>query len=115
MAYRVDKTEDDWRQELSPQEYAVLRQAGTEPAFTGEYTDTETGLVYYGRRSYRPETGRWLDQGPTVEQGGVSFAAFPSHDPGNRAGRQGTGDRTASAGALSESSSQGNPPASFRR
>lgn len=46
MAYRVDKTEDDWRQELSPQEYAVLRQAGTEPAFTGEYTDTETVGVY---------------------------------------------------------------------
>ena len=32
--------------DLSPEEYAVLRQAGTERAFTGEYTDTETTGVY---------------------------------------------------------------------
>ncbi len=46
MGYPVDKTEDQWRAELSPAEYAVLREAGTEPAFTGEYTDTETVGVY---------------------------------------------------------------------
>lgn len=39
-------TEDDWRVRLNPQEYRVLRQAGTEPAFTGEYTDTKTTGVY---------------------------------------------------------------------
>ncbi|MET9873504.1 peptide-methionine (R)-S-oxide reductase MsrB [Actinacidiphila glaucinigra] len=46
MAYEVDKSEEQWRQELTPQEYAVLRQAGTERPFTGEYTDTETRGVY---------------------------------------------------------------------
>jgi len=46
MDYPVAKTEDQWRAELSAQEYAVLRQAGTEPAFTGEYTDTKTEGVY---------------------------------------------------------------------
>jgi peptide-methionine (R)-S-oxide reductase len=46
MDYPVAKTEDEWRAELSAQEYAVLRQAGTEPAFTGEYTDTKTEGVY---------------------------------------------------------------------
>jgi peptide-methionine (R)-S-oxide reductase len=46
MAYDVEKTDEQWRAELSPQEYAVLRQAGTEPAFRGEYTDTETTGVY---------------------------------------------------------------------
>ncbi|MFI8180308.1 peptide-methionine (R)-S-oxide reductase MsrB [Actinacidiphila glaucinigra] len=46
MAYEVDKSEEQWRQELTPQEYAVLRQAGTERPFTGEYTDTKTRGVY---------------------------------------------------------------------
>jgi peptide-methionine (R)-S-oxide reductase len=46
MAYQVDKTDAEWRAELSPEEYAVLRKAGTERAFTGEYTDTKTIGVY---------------------------------------------------------------------
>jgi peptide-methionine (R)-S-oxide reductase len=46
MTYEVNKSEDEWRAELSPKEYRVLRQAGTEAAFTGEYTDTETIGVY---------------------------------------------------------------------
>ncbi|MDJ1133581.1 peptide-methionine (R)-S-oxide reductase MsrB [Streptomyces iconiensis] len=46
MAYEIDKPEEQWRQELSPEEYRVLREAGTEPAFKGEYTDTETTGVY---------------------------------------------------------------------
>ncbi|HVQ19301.1 MAG TPA: peptide-methionine (R)-S-oxide reductase MsrB [Actinomycetes bacterium] len=40
------KTDEQWRAELSPSEYAVLRKAGTEPAFTGEYVDTKTTGVY---------------------------------------------------------------------
>jgi peptide-methionine (R)-S-oxide reductase len=46
MDYPVSKSDDQWRAQLSPAEYAVLRQAGTEPAFTGEYTDTKTEGVY---------------------------------------------------------------------
>ncbi|MFF7234993.1 peptide-methionine (R)-S-oxide reductase MsrB [Streptomyces collinus] len=46
MSYDVEKTDEEWRAELTPAEYAVLRQAGTEPAFTGEYTDTKTKGVY---------------------------------------------------------------------
>jgi peptide-methionine (R)-S-oxide reductase len=46
MAYRVEKTEDEWRAQLTPEEYRVLREAGTERAWTGEYTDTKTTGVY---------------------------------------------------------------------
>ena len=46
MAYDVQKTDEQWREELTPEEYAVLRQAGTERPFTGEYEDTTTEGVY---------------------------------------------------------------------
>jgi len=39
-------SDDEWRQRLTPQEYHVLRQAGTEPPGVGEYTDTTTEGVY---------------------------------------------------------------------
>lgn len=44
--YKVTKTDEEWKAELSPAEYAVLREAATERPFTGEYTDTETEGVY---------------------------------------------------------------------
>ena len=42
----VLKSEQEWRQQLTPEEYAVLREAGTERPWTGEYTDTKTTGVY---------------------------------------------------------------------
>jgi peptide-methionine (R)-S-oxide reductase len=44
--YEVNKTDEQWRAELSDKEYAVLRKAGTERPFTGEYTDEKTEGVY---------------------------------------------------------------------
>jgi len=44
--YPVSKTEEQWKAELSPEEFAVLRRAGTERPGTGEYNDTKTVGTY---------------------------------------------------------------------
>jgi peptide-methionine (R)-S-oxide reductase len=46
MAKKVEKTEAEWRAELSPDQYAVLREKGTERAFTGEYNDCKDSGTY---------------------------------------------------------------------
>jgi len=44
--YAVQKSDAEWKVQLSPAEFQVLRKAGTERPFTGEYTDTKTVGVY---------------------------------------------------------------------
>jgi peptide-methionine (R)-S-oxide reductase len=46
MAYQVEKTEDEWRSELSAAEYHVLREAGTERPGSSPYEDDPTVGVY---------------------------------------------------------------------
>ncbi|MHA6799106.1 peptide-methionine (R)-S-oxide reductase MsrB [Bounagaea algeriensis] len=56
----VNKSEQEWQQQLDPAEYAVLRNAHTERPFSGEYVDTETEGVYRcracGAELFRSET-----------------------------------------------------------
>lgn len=46
MTEKISKPEAEWRRELTPEQYRVLRQKGTEPAFTGEYAHSKTPGVY---------------------------------------------------------------------
>jgi len=47
MAEKTVKTEADWKQELTPEQYHVTREAGTERAFTGKYWKTKDPGVYH--------------------------------------------------------------------
>jgi peptide-methionine (R)-S-oxide reductase len=46
MTDKIKKSEAEWQQQLSPEQYAVTRKAGTEPAFTGKYYKTKDPGTY---------------------------------------------------------------------
>ena len=46
MSYKITKTDADWRSQLTPEQYRVCRQKGTEPAFTGAYHDCHEPGIY---------------------------------------------------------------------
>ena len=46
MSDKVVKTDEDWRTQLSPEQFQVTRQAGTERAFTGKYWDAKDQGTY---------------------------------------------------------------------
>jgi len=46
MSEKIEKTDAEWKQTLTPEQYHVLREKGTERAFTGKYADAHDSGVY---------------------------------------------------------------------
>jgi peptide-methionine (R)-S-oxide reductase len=60
MAEKITKTDQEWRQQLTPEQYRITRQAGTEPAFTGKYWKSKDKGTYVcvacGEELFKSET-----------------------------------------------------------
>ena len=85
---KVTKTEEEWREQLTDQQYQVLRQAGTERPFTGEYVDTEDDGTYVcvacGNTLFTSETkfhskSGWPSFWDVISQGNVELHDDSSH------------------------------------
>ncbi len=46
MSRKVEKSEEEWREQLTPEQYEVLRRQGTEPPFTGRYVYAKDSGTY---------------------------------------------------------------------
>jgi peptide-methionine (R)-S-oxide reductase len=46
MSEKIEKTDEEWKKTLTPEQYHILREKGTERAFTGVYADTHDPGVY---------------------------------------------------------------------
>ena len=47
MSPKIQKSEQEWREELTPEQYEILRRAGTEPPFTGKYWNVKDDGMYH--------------------------------------------------------------------
>lgn len=68
---KITKTDAEWRQELSPEEFHILREKGTERAFTGEYYQTKTPGTYLCRAC-----GNELFSSETKYESGSGWPSF---------------------------------------
>jgi peptide methionine sulfoxide reductase msrA/msrB len=88
MAHKINKTDKEWREILTPEQYLVLRQAGTERAFTGKYNDHyEDGTyacgacgtpLFSSETKYDHSTG-WPSFTSAISEGNVQFQTDKSH------------------------------------
>ena len=83
----VAKTDEEWRSELSPEQYVVLRQAGTEPPFSGKYVHVKDDGTYRCAAC-----GQELFRSDTKFDSGTGWPSF--YEPANTAHVELIPDRT---------------------
>ena len=88
MTEKLMKSEEDWRGELSPEQYAVLRQQSTERPFTGKYVNSKAEGVYIcaacGQELFSSSTkfnsfSGWPSFWDVVDEGNVELREDRSH------------------------------------
>ena len=88
MSPKVEKSEQEWREQLTPEQYEILRRQGTEPPFTGKYVYTkDTGTyncaacgapLFSSDTKFDSGTG-WPSFYEPMEDGGVELREDRSH------------------------------------
>jgi peptide-methionine (R)-S-oxide reductase len=88
MVKKVEKTDEQWREQLSDEQYRVTRQAGTEPPFSGVYTDhKESGdylciccqqTLFSSNDKFDSGCG-WPSFSNQIEHGNITHQADHSH------------------------------------
>src|SRR5688572_9158812 len=79
MNRKVEKTEAEWKAELSPEEFAIMRQKGTERAFSGAYWDCHDSGTYRCKGCHEP-----LFSSDTKYDSGSGWPSFTAPvDPAN--------------------------------
>ena len=88
MSPKVEKSEQEWREELRPEQYEVLRRQGTEPPFTGKYTYSKEDGIYRcaacGNELFNSDTKfesgtGWPSFYEPMDEGGVELRQDASH------------------------------------
>jgi peptide-methionine (R)-S-oxide reductase len=88
MVEKINKSETEWRKQLDPTQYAVLREKATERPFTGEYANSKSPGVYHcaacdlplfdSNTKFNSGTG-WPSFWDVIEQGNVELIEDRSH------------------------------------
>lgn len=88
MTEKVQKSDQEWREQLNPKQYAVLRQQATEPPFSGEYVHNKGNGIYAcaacGQELFRSDTkfesgSGWPSFWDVIDSGKVEVRRDMSH------------------------------------
>ena len=112
MSPKVVKTEQEWREELTPEQYDVLRRQGTEPPFTGRYVALETRQKATNASATLPTISPW--ESTPAAAGAATTSTFFAHCLGRNARRSARPDGTTGAGLGSVRGSEVSSPSATR-